>query len=88
MKDKLNPSKPIDDDDGIIIPSPPQPTVFHWNSCIVCGMDLSKKNPKKRIINGVHYISMALKKSYTLCGKKICWNCTFNLHKQFQKEIK
>lgn len=87
MKDKIKELKPIDDNTNIITPNPIQPTIPHWNSCVICGMDLSKKNPKKRLINGISYISMALKKYYTLCGKKICWNCVFNLHKQFLKDM-
>ena len=84
MKDKIKPLKEINDDTSIITPNPVQPTVFRWNSCVICGMDLHKNNPKKRIINGVQYVSLASKKHYTLWGKKICWNCVFGLVKQFK----
>lgn len=87
MKDKIKIPKIIDDNTSIIIPNPVQPIIPHWNSCVICGMDLSKKSPKKRLINGIEYVSLASKKHYTLWGKKICWNCVFNLHKQFLKDM-
>ena len=84
MKDKIKEPKEIDDDTNIVKPSPPQPVTYNWNHCVICGLDLSKKG-KERVINGTKYVSMLSKKYFTLCSKKICWNCVFNLHKQFIK---
>lgn len=84
MKDKIKIPKIIDDNTSIPKINPVQPIIINWNTCIICGMDLSKKNPKKRLINGIQYVSMESKKSFTLWGKKICWNCVFNLVKQFK----
>ena len=83
MKDKLKTPKPIDDDTTIPKINPAQPIIINWNTCIICGLDLSKKG-KKRIINGIGYTSIEYKKYFKLWDKQICWNCVFNLVKQFK----
>lgn len=85
MKDKLKPIKPIEDNTSIIKPNPIQPIKINWNTCIICGLDLHKQG-KTRVINGIKYTTFEYKKYYKLWDKQICWNCTFKLTKQFQKD--
>lgn len=87
MKDKIKPIKPVDDNTSIIQLHPTQQVRMNWNTCIVCGLDLSKKG-KTRIIKGVKYVSIEHKKYFKLWDKQICWNCVFNLVKKFKNEGK
>ena len=74
---------PIDDNTSIPVINPPQPIVINWNTCVICGLDLSKKG-KKYNMNGTDYMIFGYKKHFRLCDRMICWNCVFNLVKEFK----
>ena len=83
MKDKIKELKPIDDNTSIPKINPVQLIKINWNTCVICGLDLSKKG-KTRIINGIKYVTFERKKHYKLWDKQVCWNCVFGLVKQFK----
>ena len=84
MKDKIKSLKPIDDESSIPKVNPIQPIITNWNTCIICGIDLHKKEKKVITYNGREYTSFRFKKYYKLCDKSVCWNCVFNMVKQFK----
>ena len=54
-----------------------------WKWCSICGLDLHKKS-KPVLHNGIKYITLPYKKSFKIIDKIVCWNCVFNLVKQFK----
>ena len=59
-----------------------------WRLCAICGLSLEKKKQKQRIVGHYTFVQIADKKSFKLWDKKICWNCVFNLVKQFKRKTK
>ena len=94
IKDKIKKVKPITDNTNVLSTNPLDTVqcpyckslhsinVLHQCNtnkhgvCSICGKDMITKT-------GLRW---KFKKSFTYCAKIICWDCAFNIHKQFKKE--